>query len=121
MKRKFIAALALLIAAMGSAFAKKQKQASSDSELVDWQGKEVGIKSTELPSWLRAVALGNKEDVKKDLKVEDKKMIFVLTRSGDDLDFLKAWVDQIDARSEVAAALETTVAQTVQLVASQPP
>ena len=43
---------------------------------------------------------------------EDK--IFILYNKRNDLDFLKVWTDQIDARAEVASSIEQTVAQTVE-------
>lgn len=80
-------------------------------ELIDYQGQALG---REIPEWVQAVADGDKAATKKALKIDNKTMIFVISKDGQNLDFLKTWADQIDARTEVASSLKTTIAQTVQ-------
>lgn len=81
-------------------------------EVIDYKGKALG---SEIPAWVKAVSDGAIRKVYKSLELdmsEDK--IFILYNKGNDLDFLKVWTDQIDARAEVASSIEQTVAQTVE-------
>lgn len=81
-------------------------------EIVDYKGKAMG---SEIPAWVKAVSDGAIRKIYKSLELdiaEDK--LFVLHNKGTDLDFLKTWTDQVDARAEVAASIEQTVAQTVE-------
>lgn len=81
-------------------------------EVIDYKGKALG---SEIPAWVKAVSDGAVRKVYRSLELdmtEDK--IFVLYNKGSDLDFLKTWTDQVDARAEVASSIEQTVAQTVE-------
>ena len=118
MKLSKIMAVNLLVMAASSLFAQnalKGKDAVMNTgipEVIDYKGKALG---SEIPAWVKAVSDGAIRKVYKSLEIdlgEDK--IFVLYNKGSDLDFLKTWTDQVDARAEVASAIEQTVAQTVQ-------
>lgn len=121
-KLLFVVALIATLFATDVFAAKKAKTKKAKNtgrpELIDWKGQAVG---SEIPNWVVAVSDGDKNAVKKALKLDSDMMLFVLTKDGDNLDFLKTWVDQIDARVEVASSLETTIANAVQteLQASQ--
>lgn len=81
-------------------------------EVIDYKGKALG---SEIPAWVKAVSDGAVRKVYRSLELdmaEDK--IFVLYNKCSDLDFLKTWTDQVDARAEVASSIEQTVAQTVE-------
>ncbi|MBO5289772.1 MAG: hypothetical protein J6B11_10335 [Spirochaetales bacterium] len=81
-------------------------------EVIDYKGKALG---SDVPAWVKAASDGAFRKIYKSLEIdmaEDK--IFVLYNKGNDLDFLKTWTDQVDARAEVSAAIEQTVAQTVE-------
>ena len=55
---------------------------------------------SEIPAWVKAVSDGAVRKVYKSLVLdmnEDK--IFVLYNTGNDLDFLKTWTDQVNARA----------------------
>lgn len=80
-------------------------------EIFDWQGQALG---REVPTWVEALVDGDKAAVKKQLKLDKDMQLFLVSRDGDNLDFLKTWADQVDARAEVSASLKTTIAQTVQ-------
>lgn len=81
-------------------------------EIIDYQGKALG---SEVPGWVVAVGEGATKRVAKGLDIDLKEeTIFILQNKGNDLDFLKTWTDQVDARAEVASSLEQTVGQTVQ-------
>lgn len=106
-----VAVVAALFSTQIFAKAKKPKKVMTRPELVDYKGAALG---RDIPKWVEAVADGDKTAVKRELKLEGDQMIFVLSKDGTDLDFLKTWVDQIDARVEVASSLETTIANTVE-------
>lgn len=118
--KKVLFIIAVLTAVTAGAFAraKKPKQVAGRPELVDYKGQALG---REVPAWVNAIADGDKIALKNELKLENDPMIFVLAKDGDDLDFLKTWVDQIDARVEVASSIETTIASAVEteLIAQQ--
>ena len=85
---------------------------SGTPELIDYKGQALG---SEIPAWVKAVSDGAIRKVYRSLEIdpaEDK--IFVLFNKGPDLDFLKTWTDQVDARAEVTSSIEQTVAQTVE-------
>lgn len=112
--KKLLFAIALIAMITGSsvfAKAKKPKQAAGRPELIDYKGQALG---REIPKWVEAIADGDKASLKKAMKLDKDEMLFVLSRDGDNLDFLKVWVDQIDARVEVASSLETTIANAVE-------
>lgn len=110
-------ALVLAAALCSSAFCQSLKgkdpvMNTGTPEVIDYKGKALG---SEIPAWVKAVSDGAVRKVYKSLELdmnEDK--IFVLYNTGNDLDFLKTWTDQVDARAEVASAIEQTVAQTVE-------
>lgn len=87
--------------------------AAGRPEIFDWQGQALG---RELPEWVNCAVDGDKTGVKKALKLERDMQLFLISRAGDNLDFLKTWADQADARAEVSSSLKTTIAQTVQTV-----
>lgn len=81
-------------------------------EIIDYKGKALG---SEIPAWVKAVSDGAERKVYKSLDIErDEDKIFLLYNKGKNLDFLKTWTDQVDARAEVATAIENTIAQTVE-------
>jgi len=80
-------------------------------EVIDYQGLALG---SAVPDWVIAIGDGSQKRVRKSLDIPNSKQIFILQNKGTDLDFLKAWTDQVDARAEIASSIEQTVAQTVQ-------
>lgn len=80
-------------------------------EIIDYQGYALG---SQIPDWVIAIGDGSERRVRKSLDIPNSKQIFLLQNKGYDLDFLKTWTDQVDARAEVASSIEQTIAQTVQ-------
>ncbi len=81
-------------------------------ERVDWQGASTG---TNPPSWVEAVTSGDVDVVASALKIDSKKnKVFVISNSGPNLDFLKAWTDNVNVVSEVSGSLSRVVGQVVQ-------
>ena len=118
LSKKIIAAAGLFTLLCASLFAqaglkgKDPVMNTGTPEVIDYKGKALG---SEIPGWVKAVSDGAIRKVYKSLEIdqsEDK--IFVIYNTGKDLDFLKIWTDQIDARAEVVNAIETTIAQTVE-------
>lgn len=80
-------------------------------EVIDYQGQALG---SEIPAWVVAIGDGQTRKVIKSLGLDGNTTVFMLQNKGNDLDFLKTWTDQVDARAEVASSIEQTVGQTVQ-------
>ncbi len=115
--KKLVGAVLVLGTFSSSTFAQSLKgkdpvMNTGTPEVIDYKGKALG---SEIPAWVKAVSDGAVRKVYRSLELdmaEDK--IFVLYNKGSDLDFLKTWTDQVDARAEVASSIEQTVAQTVE-------
>lgn len=89
---------------------KPLKDVSSPVEIVEHKGTAWGI---EQPSWVaQVIGTVNQKDLRKALGLSDKK-IWVLTKSGKELEFLQNWVDQVDARAEIGAAINQKIEDTV--------
>lgn len=101
---------AILLVSCASTTKSKAKDISPSVEIVEHKGTAWGI---EQPVWVsQVIGTVNQRELRKSLGLTDKK-IWVLTRSGDDLEFLQNWVDQVDARSEIAAAINQKIEDTV--------
>lgn len=112
--KKIIEIAALFALVQISAFAapkgKAPKMKAGVPVVIDYQGQALG---SEIPAWVVAIGEGSQKKVRKSLDIEKEDAVFILQNKGNDLDFLKAWTDQIDVRAEVASSIEQTVAQTV--------
>lgn len=115
----FVSGMAVLTMLSGMVYAKAKTAkkpkgavyAADRPEIFDWQGQALG---REVPEWVGYAVDGDKAGVKKSLKLDKDMQVFLVSRDGENLDFLKTWADQVDARAEVATSLKTTIAQTVQ-------
>lgn len=85
--------------------------ATGTPEIIDYPGIALGKK---VPEWVMAIDEGENKKVAKALGVDKKTKLVVITNKGNDLDFLKTWSDQVDARAEIASTIEQTIAQSVQ-------
>lgn len=102
--------LATLLLASCASNPKPLKDVSPEVEIVEHKGTAWGI---EQPAWVaQVIGTVNQKTLCKALGLTDKK-IWVLTRSGEELEFLQNWVDQVDARSEIAAAINQRIEDTV--------
>ena len=119
MKRIILSALTALtfvglLASCGSTLKLKGEEPIMNTgrpEVIDYQGLALG---SAVPDWVIAIGDGSEKRVRKSLDIPNSKQIFILQNKGNDLDFLKAWTDQVDARAEIASSVEQTIAQTVQ-------
>lgn len=99
-----------LLFACASTSKSKAKDISPTVEIVEHKGTAWGINQ---PDWVaEVIGTVNQKSLCKALGLTDKK-IWVLTRSGEELEFLQNWVDQVDARSEIAAAINQKIEDTV--------
>ena len=81
-------------------------------QIVDYQGATLG---SEIPQWVKLVSegqYGQKVLSKAMPDLEDKK-VFVVTGRGDNLDFVKSWVNLVDVETEVSGALERVTGKVV--------
>lgn len=85
--------------------------ATGTPEIIDYPGIALGKK---VPNWVMVIDEGENKKVAKELGVDKSKKLIVITNKGNDLDFLKTWSDQVDARAEIASTIEQTIAQSVQ-------
>ena len=107
MKIKSIVVATLLVALVSvNAFAApKAKAAKVKIEIVNRPGMALG---TDIPSWVEAVLEGDNKTIAKSLKIDLKEnQIFVFSNQGEDLEFLKTWTDQVDARAEIASSIDS--------------
>lgn len=94
----------------GCASTPSVKDVSPTTEILEHKGSVWG---TPQPEWVSVViSTPNQKTLKKALGLEDKK-IWVLTKNGQELDFLQTWVDQVDARAEIASSIRQTVRDVV--------
>lgn len=100
-----MAAVLVLVASIASAKDKANKKTKTPKmvELLDWKGKESG---REMPEWVEYALDVDDAGVHKALGLGEDKKVFVLWRDSEMLDFLEAWYEQLDARSEVASYLK---------------
>ena len=109
-----VCALGTMLASCGSTLKLKGEEPVMNTgrpEVIDYQGLALG---SAVPDWVIAIGDGSEKRVRKSLDIPNSKQIFILQNKGNDLDFLKAWTDQVDARAEIASSIEQTIAQTVQ-------
>lgn len=87
----------------------KVKDVSGTVEVLEHKGTAWGVAQ---PNWVTTVlSTPNQKTLSKELGID--KHIWVLTKQGKDLDFLQTWVDQVDARAEIAASIKQGIADSV--------
>lgn len=78
-------------------------------EIIDYRGQAFG---SSIPGWVIDASDGKIEAVQKALGLNGQK-VWILQNDGDDLDMLKLWTDQVDARAQIASGIEQTVADLI--------
>lgn len=87
----------------------KVKDISGTTEILEHKGTRWGVAQ---PDWVETVLLTpNQKTLSKELGID--KHIWVLEKSGKNLDFLENWVDQVDARAEIASSIKQGVSDYV--------
>lgn len=93
----------------GCASTPKIKDVSGTVEILEHKGTRWGVAQ---PEWVGTVlSTSNQKTLSKALGID--KHIWVLTSSGENLDFLQNWVDQIDARAEIASSIKQGISDYV--------
>ena len=96
--------------ALGScASAPKTKEISGTTEILEHKGTVFGVAQ---PEWVGTVlATPDQKTLSKALGIN--KHIWVVTKSGESLDFVKTWADQVDARAEIGASIKQGISDFV--------
>lgn len=89
--------------------APKVKDVSGPTEIIEHKGTAFGVAQ---PDWVGAVlATPNQKTLSKALGID--KHIWVVSKSGENLDFIKTWADQVDARAEIGASIKQGISDFV--------
>ena len=99
--------VALVLA--GCASVPKTKEISGTTEIIEHKGTAFGVAQ---PEWVAAV-LGtpNQKTLCKALGID--KHVWVVSKSGESLAFVKTWADQVDARAEIGASIKQGISDFV--------
>ena len=105
------AAIALVLTSCASAPKQDLKGAGVEvstrkAQIIDYKGSDLGA---DIPGWIQDAALGNYKNVKKALSLGDDTHVWVVSNRGKSYDFLKEWTDQMDARAQIASAIEQSI------------
>jgi hypothetical protein len=101
--------LAGAISLTSCASAPKVKDVSGPTEIVEHKGTAFGVAQ---PEWVGTVlATPNQKTLSKALGIN--KHIWVVSKSGENLDFIKTWADQVDARAEIGASIKQGISDFV--------
>ena len=91
------------------ASAPKVKDISGPTEIIEHKGTAFGVAQ---PEWVGTVlATPNQKTLSKALGID--KHIWVVSKSGENLDFIKTWADQVDARAEIGASIKQGISDFV--------
>ncbi|MCQ2240087.1 hypothetical protein [Treponema sp.] len=97
----------LAVTVLGCSSTKNVKQNRNVVEQIDWQGAATG---RDIPEWVDYVVDGDTSKIAKELKMpEDQWQLFVILGQGPNLDFVKAWTDNVDVIAEVSQTLSRVV------------
>ncbi|MCR5188492.1 MAG: hypothetical protein K6C97_06110 [Treponema sp.] len=81
-------------------------------QIADYQGATLG---SEIPQWVKLVSEGQygQKVLSKVMPDLEGRKVFVVTGRGDNLDFVKSWVNLVDIETEVSGALERVTGKVV--------
>ena len=105
----FVICLVGAISLTSCASAPKVKDISGPTEIIEHKGTAFGVAQ---PEWVGTVlATPNQKTLSKALGID--KHIWVVSKSGENLDFIKTWADQVDARAEIGASIKQGISDFV--------
>jgi hypothetical protein len=105
----FVICLVGAISLTSCASAPKIKDISGPTEIIEHKGTAFGVAQ---PEWVGTVlATPNQKTLSKALGID--KHIWVVSKSGENLDFIKTWADQVDARAEIGASIKQGISDFV--------
>lgn len=98
--------MAALVLMAGCSGVPKVKDVSGPSEIIEHKGTIFGVAQ---PEWVSEVLEApDQKSLKKALGID--RHIWVISKTGENLDFIKNWADQVDARAEISASIQQGVA-----------
>lgn len=101
-----VAAAAAMLLTSCATKLEEVKDVSNPIERVEHKGDAFGL---DQPAWVGTVlTTTSQEALQKALGLEDKR-IWVVYGDGPDLEYLRTWIDQVDARAEIAASIQQTI------------
>ena len=105
----FVICLIGAISLTSCASAPNVKDVSGPTEIIEHKGTAFGVAQ---PEWVGTVlATPNQKTLSKALGID--KHIWVVSKSGENLDFIKTWADQVDARAEIGASIKQGISDFV--------
>ena len=105
----FVICLVGAISLTSCASAPKVKDISGPTEIIEHKGTAFGVAQ---PEWVGTVlATPNQKTLSKALGID--KHIWVVSKSGENFDFIKTWADQVDARAEIGASIKQGISDFV--------
>ena len=105
----FVICLVGAISLTSCASAPKVIDISGPTEIIEHKGTAFGVAQ---PEWVGTVlATPNQKTLSKALGID--KHIWVVSKSGENLDFIKTWADQVDARAEIGASIKQGISDFV--------
>lgn len=78
---------------------------TNKAEIIDYKGQAFG---SNIPGWVLDASASNTKAVQKALGLDGQK-VWILQNDGQDLDMLKLWTDQVDARTQITTEIEQTI------------
>ena len=98
-----------VFAFVGCTSAPKVTDKSGPSEIIEHKGSAFGV---EQPDWVKAViGTSNQKAICKSLGID--KHVWVVTKRGENLDFISNWADQVEARAEISASIKQGISDFV--------
>lgn len=105
----FAMCLVGVFAFVSCASAPKMKDLSGTTEIIEHKGTAFGVAQ---PDWVQDVLVtSNQKTLCKALEID--KHVWVITKRGENLDFISNWADQVDARAQISASIKQGISDFV--------
>lgn len=105
----FAMCLVGVFAFVGCASAPKMKDVSGPTEIIEHKGTAFGVAQ---PNWVQEVLFtSNQKALQKALGID--KHVWVVTKQGENLDFVSNWADQVEARAQISASIKQGISDFV--------
>ena len=105
----FVICLVGAISLTSCASAPKMKDLSGTTEIIEHKGTAFGVAQ---PDWVQDVLVtSNQKTLCKALEID--KHVWVITKRGENLDFISNWADQVDARAQISASIKQGISDFV--------
>ena len=105
----FAMCLVGVFAFVSCASAPKMKDVSGPTEIIEHKGTAFGVAQ---PNWVQEVLFtSNQKALQKALGID--KHVWVVTKQGENLDFVSNWADQVEARAQISASIKQGISDFV--------